>query len=124
MSYSEITSNVYDALLLSGYSEGQLKLWVTEVNGYIGYEDDITGEVFDILFEKSPRKDYIRFAEINTSNGEAYVKETIFHDAKKFYKYLYKKGYIFKDKTKKFYKHLCKKGYIFKNVAYLCSMQE
>ena len=92
MSFTDITSNVYDALLLDGYTEEHLELCVDEVKGYIGYKDDMVHETFDMIFEK----DLIRFIITNTSNGEASAKEIIFYDVEKFYKYLYKTECIFK----------------------------
>ena len=92
MPFADITSKVYSALLLDDYPEESLELCVDEVNGYIGYEDDVMHDAFNMVFGE----DYIRFVVIHTSNEDAYAKETVFRNEKKFYKYLYKKECIYK----------------------------
>lgn len=101
MLFADISSKVYDALLLDGYPEEHLELCVDEVKGYIGYKDDMAHESFNMFFGEN----YIRFVVIHTSDEEAYAKETVFRNEKKFYEHLYKTECIY---NYEIYQHLMK----------------
>ena len=102
MSFADITPKVYDALLRDDYTEEHLELCVDEIKGYIGYKDDMTHDAFNMFFGE----DYIRFVVIHTSDEEAYVKEKVFRNERKFYKYLYKIECIYNPEV---YKRLMQK---------------